>query len=76
MGSGQVVRQLAGHGDAVLGIAFLPDGQRLLSTSADDTVRLWRLDRTSAALQDWIVANRHVPELTDEQRVQYNIIRR
>jgi serine/threonine protein kinase len=33
--------RLLGHGDRVTGIAFLPDGNRLLSGSADRTVVLW-----------------------------------
>ncbi|NXC49420.1 STRN4 protein, partial [Penelope pileata] len=32
---------LEGHGDAVWGLAFNPAGDRLLSCSADGTVRLW-----------------------------------
>ena len=37
------VRRFEGHSDAVLSVAFSPDGQRLLSGSADSTVRLWNL---------------------------------
>jgi WD40 repeat protein len=32
---------LTGHTDAVSSVAFSPDGQRLLSGSYDNTVRLW-----------------------------------
>jgi WD40 repeat protein len=35
------VRRFEGHSDAVLAVAFAPDGQRLLSGSADASVRLW-----------------------------------
>ena len=38
---GTPVRLLKGHTNAVLSLAFSPDGQRILSGSGDDTARLW-----------------------------------
>ena len=38
---GQEIALLAGHADAVLSIAFSPDGTTLASGSWDETVRLW-----------------------------------
>lgn len=39
--AGQEVRTIKGHVDAVYAVAFLPDGKRLVSASADRTVKLW-----------------------------------
>lgn len=35
------IRTLSGHTGPISSIAFAPDGQRLLSTSGDQTVRVW-----------------------------------
>ncbi|MEA5464867.1 AAA-like domain-containing protein, partial [Leptothoe sp. PORK10 BA2] len=37
----QEINRLAGHGAAVLSVAFSPDGQRIVSGSFDNTLRLW-----------------------------------
>jgi serine/threonine protein kinase len=49
------LRRLIGHEDSVWSVAFAPDGQSLLSTGKDRTLRLWdvasgRLVRTLATL--------------------------
>ncbi len=41
--SGSCVARLGGHADVVTGLAFLPDGRRLVTVSADSTVMVWRL---------------------------------
>ncbi|WP_322774414.1 NACHT domain-containing protein [Synechococcus sp. CBW1107] len=40
---GQLVRELAGHGDQVHGVGFDPAGGRLAAAGGDGTVRVWRV---------------------------------
>jgi WD40 repeat protein len=39
----------AGHTDGIHGAAFAPDGQRIVTASADRTARLWHIDGRSIA---------------------------
>jgi eukaryotic-like serine/threonine-protein kinase len=43
VGSGNEIGRLEGHGGWVGGMAFLPDGESLVSASADGTIRVWDL---------------------------------
>jgi WD40 repeat protein len=43
--SGRLLHTLEGHVDTVLGVAFSPDGTRLLSCDAVACIRLWRIGR-------------------------------
>jgi WD40 repeat protein len=39
--SGAELRTFSGHIDAVLSVAFAPDGKTILTSSADTTALLW-----------------------------------
>ena len=64
---GKPLATLKGHTDSVLSAVFAPDGDRILTASADGTARLWEAFPTSQALVDRVKAE--VPRcLTREQR--------
>jgi WD40 repeat protein len=48
---------LTGHTDAVLGVAFSPDGHRLASASDDETIRWWPAVAGPADLCSRLTAN-------------------
>jgi hypothetical protein len=54
-------------------LAFSPDGQRVISGGQDGLMIEWRIDDTLEELVSWTGANRHLPELTCSERVQFNI---
>jgi hypothetical protein len=58
--SGEEICRLRGHSAAVLRIKFTPDGKRLVSASADSTVRVWDLGDTLPKPN---------PQTTDDLRV-------
>ncbi len=41
--TGELLHTLSGHADHVWGIAFTADGERIISTAKDETMRVWRL---------------------------------
>ena len=70
--SGQSLRTLEATPTAVKAVAFSPDGKTVVSGSGDRTLRVWPI-LTLNELIDWTLANRYVPELTDEQRQRYGL---
>jgi RNA polymerase sigma factor (sigma-70 family) len=48
--SGAMLKQLQGHTDGVLCLAYSPDGKSLASASKDGTVRVWDVDRGAERL--------------------------
>src|SRR5262249_41449819 len=59
--SGQEVRTLKDHSDAVYGLAFSPDGKLLASCGADRAVKVWDVARgtrlyTLGEATDWVYA--------------------
>src|SRR5262249_41030204 len=42
--AGQVIHSLNGHSHAVCGVAFSPDGKRLVSGGADKTLMVWDVE--------------------------------
>lgn len=65
--SGEIIRAVEVHGDAVGSVAFAPDGKTFITGSSDETAILWRNDGLQD-LQQWALANRYMPELTCAQR--------
>jgi WD40 repeat protein len=71
--TGGAIRRYVGHAGSVMGLALTPDGNTFLTASTDGTVREWRIDASQAEVQAWIESNRHVPELTCDQRELFGV---
>jgi WD40 repeat protein len=70
--SGTLLREFSVHGKAVTGLALLPGGGQVLSSSRDGSVILWDTP-TLDGLVRWIQANYVVHQFTCDERQQYNI---
>ena len=68
--TGKLVRGLSGHRDAVLSVAYSRDGARLLTSSYDNTARLWDLQSGQSQVfqghEWWVWCAAFSP---DEQRI-------
>jgi len=65
--SGRLITLLHGHTDVVFGLAFSPDGRRLISASADKTAIIWNLtarvaEHTLAGHREFIFAVGFTPD--------------
>lgn len=70
--NGEQLRHYTGHNDSVSSVAFSPDGNTIVSSSDDGTIILWGYD-TLKELQQWVLENRYLPELTCQQRTTYGL---
>lgn len=46
--SGEIIRRLEGHSGPITALAFTPNGEVIVSASADQTIRLWNADTGDA----------------------------
>jgi WD40 repeat protein/serine/threonine protein kinase len=70
--SAQPIRRLQGHIQPVKTLNLSPDGQRMVSATAGDTLIVWRV-QTPQEVIDWVVANRYVKPFTADECNQYNV---
>src|SRR5262249_54075376 len=68
--TGVELRVLTGHTKPINDLAFSSDGQLLLTSSTDGTVRLWKVDYHSLVTQ---ACQRLTRDLTDAERRKFDI---
>lgn len=68
--TGEVIRRYDGYAES---LNFSPDGSHAVIGFLSGAVELWRIDATLDELLTWTQNNRHIPELTCEQRELYRI---
>ena len=52
--TGREIGRLEGHQGWVASLLFWPDGRKLASASADQTIRLWDLERSGPGASRWV----------------------
>ena len=68
----QKVRSFVGHTRGVNKMLFSADDKQLISSSADGTTRVWRIEQLADIIA-WAKENRQFPELNCEQQKLYNL---
>lgn len=68
---GGVIRRDQGHGGTVIQVQFSPDGLYAYSACANGAARMWPASQSS--FLDWVLAHRHMRELTCEEREQFRL---
>ena len=72
--TGEELRRFTLHTAPVLDVAFSPDGQTAFSIGWDGALIQWQVaDPSLDELIGWIHANRHIRELTCDERAQYRV---
>ena len=64
---GKLLHSLIAHEDAILRLAFSPDGKLLVSTAADKTIKIFKTDdlteiKTIAGQPDWVLSLEFAPD--------------
>jgi len=72
--TGELVATFIGRTGAIRTAFFTSDGGTIISLSENDRagVAFWRFESVQDTV-DWVYANRYVPALTCDQRLQYNV---
>ena len=70
--SGEIFHRYQGHLGSVRSTLFSPDGDSIYSSSDDGTIILWRNPNFSE-LQQWILDNLYLPDLSCGQRLIYQM---
>jgi len=70
--SGDIIRRYEEHAESVNSVVFSPDGSQIVSGSSDGLMIVRRNDSISQ-LQQWILKNRYIPELTCKEREAYSL---
>ena len=70
MDTGQCIQTLIGHSDYVLSAAFSPDDMRIVSSSADGSIRIWNVPPLQSVISQILFRFKN-RQLTPEERKKY-----